>query len=236
MTASWTELRRLFPWPHIEKEARVADVYYDGPGAGWLHPSTWELLSQELEPENTVVELGSWLGTSARAILDYRPSARLICVDHFEGSPEHHADPEWSALLPTLYPQFIRNMREYRDSMVVVRADRLVALRVLAKLVRPNVVYLDCRHDREAVQADVLAIVAAFPTLRAIVGDDWTWDGVRDGVTDAINNLKRSNPLFKQNLVELTTTKTGWKLDMRKGVERWLQKHPPTYDVTPQES
>ncbi|KKL13272.1 hypothetical protein LCGC14_2527410, partial [marine sediment metagenome] len=60
----------------------------------------------------TVVELGSWLGSSTRYIATCLPEGGLIyAIDHWKGNEEHY-DPNRTAinaLLPTLYEQFLSN-------------------------------------------------------------------------------------------------------------------------------
>ena len=96
---------------------------------GWLFNDTLTLLYDRLTRETQlVVECGSWLGMSARAILFAAPNAAVVCCDHWKGSIEHQPQSgnyDWSRRLPTLYETFLRNMWPWRDRVVPIQADTL---------------------------------------------------------------------------------------------------------------
>jgi hypothetical protein len=142
---------------------------------GWLAPETAAALTQRLTPETQlVIECGTWLGTSATAILNAAPNATLLCIDTWAGSPEHHRKPGWSKYLPTLFATFLRNMWEYRERLIFIPADSLVGLgEVFTAGVVPDLIYLDTAHECGRLTAE-LAVCREFWPGAAIVLDDYT--------------------------------------------------------------
>ncbi len=173
------ELRRRYPWPDT-----IPDVAPDE--HGWFQSCNARLLKRVLGPQTKLlVELGSWLGKSARFMLRAAPGATIICIDHWRGSAEHHAPrrQDVNDKLPRLYETFLRNMWPWRDRVVPLRGDTVAGLRELGRLhLAPDLVYIDAGHDYENVRADLRTALELFPAAR-IAGDDWIYfEGVRRAV------------------------------------------------------
>ena len=174
-------LQNRYPWP-----AEMPDVPENC--WGWLHDSTRSLLDRYLsgracrasnQQARLVVELGSWLGQSALHIVRRLPRVTLICIDHWAGSPEHCFNPQWSALLPTLYETFQRNLWPYRRRVIPLRADTLDGLAQVARAgLVPDLVYLDATHTTERVRAELDRCDAQWPSA-VLVGDDYNNPDVR---------------------------------------------------------
>lgn len=196
---AWDKLRRLFPWPEVE----AVDPYLEGPGCGWLHGDTARMLAETIQPGQLVLEIGSWLGLSARSILSLHPDVRLICVGHFAGSPEHHTLPECARLLPRLYETFIANMQPWRDRLVVMGCEDWEAIRILGFLcVAPDVIYLDAGHGAEEVQRQISDCGQTWPHA-VLCGDDYCWASVAEGVQRGAADIHR---------VITTIGEAGWRL------------------------
>ena len=139
-----------------------------------------------------VVELGSWLGLSARFFLDIAPNAMVICVDHWQGSLEHHHDEKWRKMLPTLYETFLVNLWSYRDRIIPLKAGTIEGLKLIHSLgIHPDLIYIDASHEYDAVFQDVQTAMALFPKS-TICGDDWSWDGVRQAVTENATHFQQT--------------------------------------------
>lgn len=96
------ELKKRHPWP--DRQPRVPEDWH-----GWLSNDTLSLPYWNLSGSTRlVVECGSWLGLSARAILLGAPNAVLVCCDHWKGSPEHQLNFDCVRRLPALYETFLR--------------------------------------------------------------------------------------------------------------------------------
>ena len=176
-------LREWFPWP-AESPGLPEDFF------GWLGDDTQKMLRRQIPGDaKLIVEVGSWLGKSARFILRLAPQATLVCIDTWLGSSEHYRAPVARHWLPTLHKQFLSNLWQYRERVVPVRATSSVGLDVLRLLdIRPDSFYIDGSHEAVDVRRDI-GLAAALNPAAAIVGDDWKWPTVRQGVQAAMKAL-----------------------------------------------
>ena len=179
------DLQQRYTWP-----ATCPDVPDDM--QGWFHGQVSNRLAELLSPETrVVVELGSWKGMSADFIVRHAPNATVICIDHWEGSREHHNGGDLEADLPTLHATFLRNLWPHRGRVIPMRTTTLDGMGEVALLeIRVDVLYIDASHEEPDVFADLMTAMRLFPGSR-IVGDDWTWPGVRAGVQRAMATSKR---------------------------------------------
>ena len=175
------ELARRHPWPATKPDVPPF------PQPGWLFPGTREMLARCVPSAvRLIVELGSWTGRSTRHLATLAPQATIIAIDHWQGSPEHQADPELARVLPRLYETFLSECWTYRERIVPLKTDSRDGLHRVAEAgLRPDLVYIDADHAFEAVLADVQSSVELFPSA-IIVGDDWDWDGVRAAVETVV--------------------------------------------------
>jgi len=163
-------LAARYPWP--DRPPAVPEDWH-----GWLCADTAAALVEACaRAPQVVIELGTWLGFSARAILENAPRATLICIDHWRGSPEHQPETgnlDWSRRLPTLYETFLRNLWPCHDRVIPLRADTLVGLAEVRDLgIEPGLVYVDSEHSVDRVTRELAFITAAWPAAE-IVGDDY---------------------------------------------------------------
>lgn len=163
-----SSLRLSYPWPNVKPDLSPAS---EG-SPGWPLPEN--ILGTNLtEKTRLVVELGSWLGASARFILLNAPNSIVICVDHWKGSIEHHTESVARKVLPTLYEDFLALNWEQRDRIIPVRENTIDGLRVIAEYgLVPDLIFLDAAHDYESVKADLETAEQLFPTS-TIIGDDY---------------------------------------------------------------
>jgi hypothetical protein len=150
-----------------------------------------------------IVEVGSWTGRSTRFLAGLAPSATIIAIDHWQGSPEHTEDPELSAALPHLYETFLSECWSYRDQIIPLRSKSVAGMQRVAEAgLEPDVVYIDPDHSYDSVVEDVTAALDLFPNSH-IIGDDFNWDDVRRAV----------ETVAAQRGHKLLTFGTGWRLD-----------------------
>jgi len=150
-----------------------------------------ENIIKYLKPR-TVVELGSWFGSSTMFIASQLQSdCTLYAVDTWQGSPEHFTNPEWSQLLSTLYVQFLSNIKHKNLAHIIVplRMTTQEAARDLE--VKPDLVYVDAAHEEDAVYRDIMDW---YPKLKAggiMCGDDWSYPSVVRAVMRAAHELSQ---------------------------------------------
>ncbi len=169
-------LAGVCPWPPTRPD--LPEDWH-----GWFGGHHESMLRRHVGPDTRlIVELGSWMGRSTRFLLEAAPNATVVAVDHWAGSAEHFADPELSAMVPRSYDQFVANLWGYRSRLVPLRASTLVGMAFVANLrLEPDLVYVDAAHDTASVIRDVGMADNLFPGAQ-IVGDDWNWGSVREGV------------------------------------------------------
>ncbi|HEY0982248.1 methyltransferase domain-containing protein, partial [Schlesneria sp.] len=145
-------LRSKLPWPPLKPNISLPQE-----NLGWCSDSVKAMLREELaHSPGLIVELGTWLGLSTRFICDEAPSAHVICVDHWNGSPEHHRRGDWSAMLPTLFETFQALSWDYRNSVTPLRMTTSDGLREVASLgLKPDLIFVDADHSYEAVLSDL---------------------------------------------------------------------------------
>lgn len=153
---------------------------------GWFNFSRAYLEAIELAKDGArFVEVGCWAGRSAvflaSQIAQSGKKIRLHCVDHWQGSAEHQADPN----LTDIYDIFLANTRSLRealgDDFVVMRSDSVKAAKRF-KNASLDFVWLDAGHALEEVRADIRAWLPKVKPGGVIGGDDFPMEGVRDAV------------------------------------------------------
>lgn len=170
------ELRRLFPWPGERPD--FPDDWF-----GWLADTTAEMLTGYCPADaSLIVELGTWKGVSARALLQHSPQATLVCVDTWRGSPEHQPETGndlWSQQLPELFHRCQANLWPWRERVVLLRADSIEGLECLTACgATPQFFYVDAEHSVERVTSELSIIQDRWPAA-TIVGDDYNNVAVR---------------------------------------------------------
>lgn len=177
-----------WPWPNA-----IPDLPFSG--HGWMNDENKRVLASFLNAETkTIVEIGTWLGLSARFMLDRAPNARLYAVDHWDGLPLVEwkgfglPEAEWKKLAPDPWAQFVRDSWEYRGRLVPIRMDSWRGIETLSKIkgVNPDLVYIDGGHGYERVLGDITRVRGAWPDA-VVVGDDWTWPGVKQAVEEFVD-------------------------------------------------
>lgn len=173
----WSQLQQTFPWPE-HRPSVVPNLRH-----GWFSDSSRELLGRLVTEETRlVIELGAWLGMSTRFVLNRSPATKVISVDHWKGSVEHHTSADTARLLPKLHETFLANCWDYRHRLTPLRMATLEGLKCIAERgLQPDLIYIDADHEFDAVKADLELSLELFPAA-TIIGDDWDWEGVRKAV------------------------------------------------------
>jgi len=145
---------------------------------GWYFNGVWIEKLMRTNNTQTVVEVGSWLGCSARHMASLLPKdGKLYSVDTWEGSVEHFTVDEWKNKLPTLFEQFLSNTIHagLTDIIFPIRAKSVDAVFVLKHFGDSfDLIYIDAAHDTDSVLSDLEAYFPLIKNNKGILcGDDW---------------------------------------------------------------
>lgn len=157
---------------------------------GWMEESELWWLASRAQMHRRIVEVGSWMGRSTRALADNTDGC-VFSVDTWKGSSEHHAcladKPE-----SYLRTEFGRYMESHLKTGKVVVYSRLSldVAKMFADLDATfDMVFLDASHDYESVVADITAWSKVLKPRGLLCGHDY-------GNCDAITG-ERYNGLVK---------------------------------------
>jgi predicted O-methyltransferase YrrM len=120
---------------------------------GWMGFEDLTFLAQQAQKHEHILEVGSWLGRSTRALADNTKGV-VYAVDTWAGSDEPFQkeflagkSKDW------LFEEFKRNKGA---NVLPVRMTSLEAAVALAEL-RFDMIFLDASHDYDNVKKDILA-------------------------------------------------------------------------------
>ncbi len=154
------------------------------------------------------IEVGSWLGKSARFIANHLPEGSiLLAIDTWRGSEEHQAEARCFHMpIDQLFAQFLSNVvhANLQNKIIPIRMPSIEAAARLADLnFKADFIYIDAAHDYESVTQDLCAWYPYLNKGGVFCGDDWKWPGVSRAVKD----------FAKDNHLNITVTNTtGWVL------------------------
>ena len=180
-------LQKKYPWPY-ERPSVPVDMH------GWFYNQA-QLEGILTAKMTLIVELGSWLGSSTRFILDHAENAVVIAVDHWKGDADITHSEDLSKI-PTLYETFITNCWQYRKRLIPVKNTTLNGLQEVFDCgLIPDLVYVDASHDYDSVTKDLEKTYKLFPST-IITGDDWESPVVSKAAKDFVNrhNMTAATP------------------------------------------
>lgn len=173
-TESLTSLRKAHPWPSLMPPFEPVTW---GLEAGGKHLVRDQIIRNDVK---VILEIGVFLGASARQWLAISPDVHVICVDPWKGGEwigdfaRYHDQAEWVCNQLTrddeaFYQTFLRNMWEERHRVTPVRGLALDVLQHIRDCgVQPDLVYLD--GDKTGRELPVCHEL--FPDA-ILTGDDW---------------------------------------------------------------
>lgn len=150
-------------------------------GYDWTshHFPTWaDLLVRYQNLPARVIEVGSWEGRSALFFLNYLPQSQLVCIDTFEGSEEHWAQPEAFANdLLEIERRFDANLAPFADRLEKRKAPSAVALTELGiDRRRFEIAYIDGSHRSTDVYGDGVLTWSMLVPGGIVIFDDYEWE------------------------------------------------------------
>jgi Methyltransferase domain len=115
---------------------------------GWMFPNELIWLACVAQEHRNIVELGSYLGRSTRALADNTPGT-ILCVDDFKGPRDVEIDDE-----ELIYEDFIKNMEGVRHKLHICKQD--FADVDPAQYNHPfDMIFIDGGHDYASVKRDI---------------------------------------------------------------------------------
>ncbi|WP_068469080.1 class I SAM-dependent methyltransferase [Candidatus Protochlamydia phocaeensis] len=181
-----------FPEPYRS----IRDLPFDD--HGWFYNHIPLQLCLAVKPARTVIEVGSWLGSSTRFIASLLPEeGKVYAIDTWRGSPNepiHMQDPR----LPHLYQLFLSNVKQagLAHKIVPIRMESLEAAEALN--VQADLIYLDAAHDTPSVYEDIMAWHPHLADHGILCGDDFDWESVRIAVIKTAAILKKRIAYYRR--------------------------------------
>lgn len=167
------ELRRRYPWPEARPYANLEDWSLDGGGK--------ELVLDVIAHKGTsiMVEVGAFVGGSAKVWLQASPALTLIAIDPWAGdwwvnyARQNGKDrfAEVFAERDGPFKAFTSLVWDFRDRVIAMRGSSPSAIEELHELgIRPQLFFFDSNKSGEELEL----CSRLFPSA-ALTGDDWTW-------------------------------------------------------------
>ena len=166
---------------------------------GWMYESELETLAKWSNRypsiHNRIIEVGSWMGRSTRAICD-NSGAVVICVDAWKPTKEA---PDWDFELA--YKEFHENLRDHIDSgrLIIFQGDSVETAHELVKVYGKryaDMVFLDAGHNYEYIRDDILAYKPLVKIGGLLCGHDYNWPGVEQAVKELLPNFTLSGNMW----------------------------------------
>ncbi|MDH5533503.1 MAG: class I SAM-dependent methyltransferase [Candidatus Pacebacteria bacterium] len=174
MSDNLKRLQKVLKWP--SSKPKVASFDH-----GYFNKSNKKMFDEVLSKDiNTILELGAWLGMSARYMLDNTQNAVVISVDTWSKYGFGEYDERWHPpylkdKMDKMFEIFLVNCWDYQDRLIPLRMRTLDAIKLMNKLnISPDIIYIDANHEYDEVSKD-LEFSFKYCPKSILVGDDWLW-------------------------------------------------------------
>lgn len=177
------------------------------------------------QPGVRVLEIGSFEGLSTVWLLENiltHPTARIDCIDTFEGSVEHR---RMGLNLDNLMNRFLRNIEPYEkkvtcfpgQSREILRDRRLNPFRY-------DVIYIDGSHRAADVLEDAVLSFRLLKVGGLMVFDDYAWDG--GGPRESDNPKRGVDAFYHVYQDQLAVEHISYQAIYRRVTERSVESMP----------
>jgi len=160
---------------------------------GWMSTPEMEWLAEQAK-HGLVVEIGSWMGRTTRAMADNKRDGHIFAVDTWQGSEENQ-DFLKDKPHDYLFTEFCGNVSDHIASGMIVpmRLPSLSAAKYFLNIgTQFRFVFIDAAHDYESVKADILAWRPLVERGGILAGHDYDWG--YPGVVHAVRELISPTP------------------------------------------
>lgn len=163
-----------------------------GHGSGLDGACFKELIDRRMP--GSILEIGSWKGSSAVKMARLAPAADIVCVDTWLGSMEFMRPPDNSVYdvsrvhgWPQVYFTFLNNMvvENLSERVTPFPLPSNLACRWLARhQFKFDFIYIDGSHETDDVRRDIEGALSVLEPGGVIFGDDHDWPTVRAALGD----------------------------------------------------
>lgn len=168
-----------------------------------------QLLSRVGQEVSLWMEVGSFIGgsaiTTAAAVKAMNLSIGIVCLEPFTGDVgmwatrkamreiANHPFADSTLKMDQfghsrIYETFLANVRSkgHQDIVMPLRLSSISGMRLIRQMQRdarievvPQVIYLDSAHEEGETLLEVRTAWSLLPSPGILLGDDWSWEGVR---------------------------------------------------------
>jgi predicted O-methyltransferase YrrM len=117
---------------------------------GWMSERELLWLAEQAQSRKVIVEIGSFLGRSTRALAD-NTKGIVYTVDDFYGPRDVEM---WAANRKEIFDVFLQNMEGLQGRLNVIRKDH-ASLEVSDIPYAPDMVFIDGDHEQESIERDI---------------------------------------------------------------------------------
>ena len=182
---------------------------------GWMEPRELEWLAEQASTHHRIVEVGSFLGRSTRALADATPGT-VLAFDDWAGPRDANVekvvgDETWQKSSFTefadhyglnLFQMFTRNLEDHLETgkVKVLRGDHgdpsILPVEFLRgpESEKPDMVFIDGHHGYEEAHQDMLIWKHRLAKGGLLCGHDICWEGVFSALTKLFPNSWISVP------------------------------------------
>jgi predicted O-methyltransferase YrrM len=129
------------------------------------------------QPGVRALEIGSFEGRSTVWLLENiltHETARIDCIDTFEGSPEHE---RMGVKTYNLLNRFLFNVEPYKDKVFWFKKSSQEALRNSPQYQHYDFIYIDGSHKAADVLEDAVLSFRLLKVGGLMIFDDYAWNG-----------------------------------------------------------
>lgn len=165
--------------PSSKVDIRIAEATQ-----GWMTVKELEWLATQALDHERIVEIGSYLGRSTRALGDNTKGV-VYAVDNFKGVQDMTIP---AAIRDNVFELFVYNTGTLisKDKVIPVLTDHSVA----EVPITPDMVFIDGDHTYEAVKRDIQKWLPRLSKGGLLCGHDIQFDDVKKAVKEVIGNYK----------------------------------------------
>lgn len=139
-----------------------------------------DLVSLVAKDRMKALQIGVWKGDSILQYLDIirKHNGILYVIDYFQGNPtvdsgEHAFNPR-NAI--DVYNEFLQKTKDYKDNIIIIRENSLVAYRKLPYNIYFDFIFIDGDHRYSVVKEDIETYYQYLDTNGIIAGHDYNHD------------------------------------------------------------